>query len=153
MSLKNDPKAYKVVGCAMKVHAALGSGFLESAYGDALEIEFEAQGVPYKREDEIKMFYCGRQLKTCYRADFTCYNGSLIVELKALKKIGAIEAAQTIHYLRATSATSAVLINFGAESLQYDYFPESFKCPQRSVSAALAKSGFASAVVAGNLKC
>ena len=40
MILKDDPKAYAIMGCAMRVHSILGYGFLESAYEDALEIEF-----------------------------------------------------------------------------------------------------------------
>ena len=36
MILKDDPKAYAIMGCAMRVHSILGHGFLESAYGDAL---------------------------------------------------------------------------------------------------------------------
>ena len=38
MILSNDPKAYAIMGCAMRVHSTLGYGFLESAYGDADEI-------------------------------------------------------------------------------------------------------------------
>ena len=32
------------MGCARRVHATLGPGFLESAYGDAMEIEFKKSG-------------------------------------------------------------------------------------------------------------
>ena len=46
MKLKDDPMAYAIVGCAMRVHDTLGPGFLESAYGDALEIEFAKSGIP-----------------------------------------------------------------------------------------------------------
>ena len=53
MILKDDPKAYAIMGCAMRVHSILGYGFLESAYGDALEIEFKKAGIPYVREDSV----------------------------------------------------------------------------------------------------
>ena len=52
MILKDDTKAYAIMGCAMRVHRILGCGFLESAYGDALEIEFKKTGIPYVREDK-----------------------------------------------------------------------------------------------------
>ena len=48
MTLKDDPKAYAIMGCAIKVHGTLGDGFLESAYGDALEVEFKKAGIPYQ---------------------------------------------------------------------------------------------------------
>ena len=45
------------MGCAMRAHKMLGPGFLESAYGDALEIEFARAGIPYVREDEVRVVY------------------------------------------------------------------------------------------------
>ena len=42
MILKDDPKAYAIMGCAMRVHSILGYGFLESAYG---QIKTSAQTV------------------------------------------------------------------------------------------------------------
>ncbi len=41
------------MGCAMRVHDTLGNGFLESAYADALELEFMRNSIPYVREDEV----------------------------------------------------------------------------------------------------
>ena len=122
MNLKNNPKAYKIMGCAMKVHDTLGSGFLESAYGDALEIEFKKADIPYKREDTIQIYYDDIPLKTMYRADFTCYDREYIIELKAMKTLTKIEWAQVIHYMRATKTRYALLINFGREKIQYETF-------------------------------
>ena len=111
--LKDDPEAYAIMGCARRVHAMLGFGFLESAYGDALEIEFRKSGIPYVREDAVRIYYDGQPLPTVWRADFTCFERRFIVELKAVKALTKIEWAQVIHYLRATriptpcSSTSA----------------------------------------------
>ena len=122
MTLSDNPHAYAIMGCAMRVHATLGFGFLESAYGDALEIEFRKSGIPYKREDSVHIYYDGSPLPTTWRADFTCFNREFIVELKAIKTITKIEWAQVIHYLRATRIPHALLINFGRPKLQYDTF-------------------------------
>ena len=54
MNLKEDKKAYAIMGRAMRVHRILGDGFLESAYGDALEVEFARNGIPYVREDDLR---------------------------------------------------------------------------------------------------
>ena len=48
----------------MRVHRELGFGFLESAYADALEIEFDRAGIPYEREDEVRIYYGGKPLAT-----------------------------------------------------------------------------------------
>lgn len=106
----------------MRVYKTLGCGFLESAYGDALEIEFKKNNIPYIREDDIHIYYEGLRLQTRYRADFTCYDKRFIVELKAIKKTTNIEWAQVIHYIRATKIPHALLFNFGASEFQYDVF-------------------------------
>ena len=122
MILKDDPKAYAIMGCAMRVHGELGFGFLESAYADALEIEFDRAGIPYEREDEVRIYYGGKPLATTYRADFTCFHREYIVELKAIKALSKTEWAQVIHYMRATRIKHALLVNFGRGQLQYDTF-------------------------------
>ena len=83
--MKETPEAYAIMGCARRVHATYGFGFLESAYGDALEIEFRKSGIPYVREDAVRIYYDGQPLPTVWRADFTCLERRFIVELKAVK--------------------------------------------------------------------
>ena len=122
MKLAENSQAYAIMGCAMRVHATLGGGFLESAYGDALEIEFAKSGVPFVREDEISIVYQGHPLKTTYRADFSCFGRSFLVELKAVKEITGVEKAQVVHYMKATGVKHALLINFANEKLQYETF-------------------------------
>ena len=91
MKLKDDPKAYAIMGCAMRVHDTLGNGFLESAYADALELEFKRNSIPYVREDEVYIYYGDTRLQTRYRADFTCFDRGYIIELKAIKALTKIE--------------------------------------------------------------
>lgn len=121
MDEAKDPQSYTVIGAAMKVHRELGCGFLEAVYQDALEIEFKRLNIPYEREKKLNIYYDGVKLNSYYICDFICFN-SLIVELKALKKLSGTEESQIINYLKATKLEKALLINFGESSLIYKRF-------------------------------
>jgi GxxExxY protein len=112
-----DGQTYGIIGAAFDVHKILGPGFLEAVYKEALSFELVARGIPSCGEAEVPVFYKGNRLKTSYRADFVCYY-SIIVELKAISKLGDIETAQVLNYLRATGFEKALLFNFGALSLE-----------------------------------
>jgi GxxExxY protein len=105
----------------MEVHRALGCGFLEAIYQEALEIEFELRGIPFRRQVELPVRYKGRLLKKTYFADLIAYD-AVLVELKALAKLSGTEEAQVINYLKATGLEVGLLLNFGARSLEYRRF-------------------------------
>lgn len=101
----------------MSVHRELGHGFLEAVYQEALMREFEALHIPYQREMELPISYRGMKLSVTYRADFICYQ-TTIVEIKALNQLTGKEESQVINYLKATGLQKALLINFGTRSLE-----------------------------------
>jgi len=120
-AVNNDPETYAIIGATMEVHCVLGNGFLEAVYQDALEREFLARTIPYQREHPIPVIYKGEQLSTPYHADFLCF-GSIVVELKAIKKLTEIEDAQVLHYLKATGCERALLFNFATPRLEHKRF-------------------------------
>jgi len=116
--IEKDKETYAIIGAAMTVHRELGCGFLEAVYQDALEKEFQHLNIPYAREVKLPVFYRGEQLNSYYQADFICFD-SVIVELKALQRLSGTEEAQVINYLKASNLHRALLVNFGAKSLQH----------------------------------
>lgn len=113
-----DPRTYAIIGAAMEVHRQLGCGFLEPVYQEALALELAAREIPFLREIELPIFYRGQRLTCYYKADFICFE-RIIVELKALGRLGNVEDAQLLNYLKATGYELGLLINFGSTSLEY----------------------------------
>ena len=113
-------EAYDITGAAMQVYNKLGIGFLEAVYQEALAIEFTKRGIPFERENELKIYYDGLELKTTYRADFVCYS-DIIVELKAVAELDDSHRSQVYNYLKATGFKLGLLYNFGhADGLEYE---------------------------------
>ena len=119
MAILYQQESYDIIGAAMAVHRELGEGFLEEIYQEAREIEFNERCILYEREKLIQISYKGNNLKKFYKADFFCY-GNIIVELKAVTELNGEHKSQVINYLKATGCRLGLLINFGAESLQYE---------------------------------
>ena len=113
-----DPQTYAVIGVGMRVHTGLGSGFPESVYQEACALELTASGIPFAQQLPISVWYNGRRLSTSYRPDFLCFD-ALLVEIKALQRLGGAEVAQALCYLKAMRLSRALLLNFGAARLEY----------------------------------
>jgi len=107
----------KIIGCAMKVHSALGNGFQEVIYQRAMQIEMADEGIAFNREYEMPVYYKKQQIGT-RRVDFLV-EGVVSVELKAVIKLEEVHLAQAINYLEAYDLEVGLLINFGAKSLEF----------------------------------
>ena len=111
-------EAFKIIGCCMEVHRELGKGHNEVIYKDALEIELQRQGIPFKREPEFKLAYKGVILPHHYFADFVVMD-KIILEAKAIESLNDSHVKQTLNYLAASKLKLGLLVNFGEDSLTY----------------------------------
>lgn len=107
----------RVIGCAMEVHRQLGNGFQEVIYQRALGLEMAIAGIPFEREFEMPIYYKEHHIGT-RRVDFLV-NGTLSVELKAIKELEDVHFAQGINYLEAYNLEIGLLINFGEQRLVF----------------------------------
>ena len=108
---------FAVIGAAMEVHRLLGSGFLEAVYQKALAHELRARNIPFQEQVHLPIVYKG-ELIGDYIADFVI-DAKFIVEIKAASRLNSTHQAQAMHYLAATGFRLALLLNFGATSLQH----------------------------------
>lgn len=117
MEYKYSDITEKILRAAMNVHSVLGNGFQEVIYQRALEIEFRTLGINFGREVCIPVFY-KEELIGERRVDFLV-EGKICVELKALIQLENVHLAQGKNYLEAFNLEVGLLINFGANSLEW----------------------------------
>ena len=93
------------------VYHALGYGFLEKVYRGAMAIELRKLGLDVIQEARIKVYYDGAVVGE-YFADLLVAD-TVIVELKAGKRVLPEHEAQLLNYLKATPYEVGLLLNFG----------------------------------------
>jgi len=111
------PLAQRIIGAAMKVHRALGCGFLESVYRNALAIELRSLGIAFETHPTLTVSYEGETVGE-FQADLVIER-ELSVVLKVVEALAPIHSSQLINYLVATGIDEGLLLNFGAKSLQF----------------------------------
>ena len=109
--------SYAVVGAAMEVHRVLGPGFLEAVYQASLAHELTLRNIQFEQFKRLPVTYKGVSVGE-YEADFVVED-KVILELKAVSKFHPAHESQAINYLAATGLRLAILLNFGAQSLQH----------------------------------
>ena len=110
----------QILGAAVEVHRALGAGYQEQVYGNALSVALAARGIPHAREHEVDLYFLGVHVGK-HRLDFLV-DDKIVVELKAVEKVMEVHKAQTRAYLKSTDKEIALLLNFDAPVLEIKRF-------------------------------
>ena len=100
-----------VIGGFYAVYNALGYGFSEKVYANALSLELRRRGLKVEREVPVEVFYLGQPV-ALFRMDMIVEQ-RLLLEAKASATIGEIDRRQIFNYLRATILPVALLLHFG----------------------------------------
>ena len=94
-----------------RVYPALGYGFLERIYRNAMVIALQSEGFKVDAESPIQVYFEGTLIGEYY-ADLLVED-KVIVELKAVDFLLKEHEAQLLNYLRATQHQVGLLLNFG----------------------------------------
>jgi len=97
----------RIIGAAISVHRALGPGFLESIYEEALCVEFLHIGLHYTRQQAGPIRYRDAVVGE-HRLD-------LLVEKVVIVELKAISELQDIHFAIVRSYMNALDINDAPE--------------------------------------
>jgi GxxExxY protein len=111
-------ESYTIIGLCMEVHNQLGHGFSEIVYKDALEYEFNLNGISYEREKEYFVEYKDKVLEHKFYADFVVFD-KIILEIKCVKSLMDEHESQAINYLKVSNNRLSLLVNFARGKLEY----------------------------------
>jgi len=115
--MRAEDGSYEVIGCAMRVHNALGPGLREKPYENALVIELRRSGLKAEPQRPYPILYLNRSVGDCI-PDITV-NGDLLVDAKSLDAIGENEQAQMLNYLRISGLELGLIVNFKNPKLEW----------------------------------
>jgi GxxExxY protein len=101
----------EIIKAAQNVHNALGYGFLEKVYHNAMVMELRKSGFDVESEKPISVYYDGQTIGE-YFADIVVAD-KVILEIKAVQAISPVHEAQLVNYLKAANIDVGLLLNFG----------------------------------------
>ena len=115
--ITSDQLITEVIECAKRIRRQLGPGFLEKVYKNAMVVELRKLNLNFETEKLIQVLYDGIVVGE-YRTDIIV-EGKLILELKATQDLSIANEVQLVNYLTSTQIDDGLLINFGADKLQF----------------------------------
>ncbi len=113
MAYKHTDITELVIKGFYRVYNALGYGFLEKVYGNALAADLRRAGMDVTQEAPITVYYEGEVVGQ-YSADLLVAS-AVIIELKAVRTLLREHEAQLLNYLKATPYEVGLLLNFGPQ--------------------------------------
>lgn len=106
-----------IIGCAMKVHTALGPGLLESAYLACLVYELRQAGLQVETEVKVPLAYGPVTIECGFRIDILV-EGLIVVELKCVESVLLVHEAQLLTYIKLARKPYGLLLNFNVPHLK-----------------------------------
>ena len=116
MTLEHEDLTGKIIGAAIEVHKALGPGFIESIYENALAVELRHRGIRFHRQVSVPVLYRNVEVGL-HRLDLLV-DDLIVVELKAMKVVTDTHFAFVRSYLSAIAREHGLILNFAKPTLE-----------------------------------
>ena len=117
--------SFKIIEAAIEVHKQLGPGYAENLYEEALKIELQQRGYRVDQQKKFEVKYKDQTIGL-HVLDMVIED-RVILELKAVSDILPIHLQQALGYLKSTGLPLALVINFGAERVQFQRVVKTLK--------------------------
>ena len=111
MTLLHQPITESILGAFYEVYYALGYGFLERPYANALVVELRLRGHHVQREIRVPVRYKGVVVGR-YQIDIVV-DEKVLVEVKSGPTITNADHRQLLNYLQCTEMEVGLLLHFG----------------------------------------
>lgn len=100
-----------IVDKCYHIHVELGPGLLESVYEEVLCYELEKEGLEFKRQKVLPVYYKDIEMNIGFRCDIIVEN-KVIIELKSVQRLEPVHPKQLLTYLKISELKLGLLINF-----------------------------------------
>ncbi|MBK9758890.1 MAG: GxxExxY protein [Flavobacteriales bacterium] len=107
----------EVIGAAMEVLNIMGHGLLEKPYENALCVELRLRGVPFEQQPQFEVVY--KEVPVGLYVPDLIVRSELVVDAKTIDRITDHELGQMLNYLRITSLSVGLIINFKRARLEW----------------------------------
>ena len=115
-----DPLTERIISCIFAVSNELGCGFYESVYENAMVVALRNAGLSVQQQVRYKVLYQGIEVGE-YIADLVV-EGTVLLELKAVKAFDDAHTAQCLNLLRTTNLPVCLLANFAKPKVEIKRF-------------------------------
>ena len=112
-----NPLSNIIIGCALKVHTALGPGLLESSYQECLYYELVKAGLKAEKQKPLPLIYEEVKLECGYRVDLLVED-KVVIEIKSVEALNEVHLAQLLTYLKLSKCKLGLLMNFNVARLK-----------------------------------
>lgn len=102
-----------IVDSAVRIHARLGPGLLETVYETVLSRDLIRRGFEVERQKVISFTFEELHFEHAGRCDLLV-NQTIVVEVKSASKIITLHEQQLLTYLRLLNCRVGLILNFGA---------------------------------------
>jgi GxxExxY protein len=106
-----------IIGCAIKVHKALGPGLFEPAYKECLFQELLKANMLAEKDKLLALVYEGVKIDSGGKVDMIAEN-KVIITVKTVESITDFHVSQTLSLLRLSGCKLGLIINFNSLKLK-----------------------------------
>jgi GxxExxY protein len=105
-----EDNTFEIIGCAIRVHRALGPGLRKEPYANALKLDLEQNGFHPEPQRAFPIRYLDHIVGDC-TPDLTV-DDEILIEVESIDSIGEDEIAHMLNDLRIAQREVGLIVNF-----------------------------------------